>query len=346
MPKKNVPPFVQVVRDAKGKPIGYRGWAMLVGRRKFGPTRRDALEAHRDGVTMRGIAAQSSFGGTLGDRADEWLTEVGHTRAADTREFYAGKFASVFETIPRTVPLEAVTSATLRVLVHEATGRGLSGRTVQHLRRTLNGFFGWCLRRGYVRSNPVAAVEWPRAEETQPDVLNEVELASVLARITEPWPRALVVFLAFTGLRRAEMARLRCSDVNLTDRVLWVDGKTRKQSHPLPADAVSAAHVLLADRGEFVIPGSTERGRREKVAETFRRWQKKLKEPRLHPHAMRHSVATILLRKGVAAPVVQRFLRHSSYAMTQRYVHLVEDDVRSATGKLRLLGDDGQAEHG
>jgi len=76
------------------------------------------------------------------------------------------------------------------------------------------------------------------------------------------------------------------------------------------------------------------------VAETFRLWQRRLKEPRWHPHTLRHSVATIMLRRGVSPATVQRFLRHASYAMTQRYVHLVESDLRAATTRLRLLGDD------
>ena len=54
-----------------------------------------------------------------------------------------------------------------------------------------------------------------------------------------------------------------------------------------------------------------------------------------------------MLRKGVAAPTVQRFLRHSSFAMTQRYVHLVEADVHAAAQRLRLVPEvDAAAKHG
>jgi site-specific recombinase XerD len=37
---------------------------------------------------------------------------------------------------------------------------------------------------------------------------------------------------------------------------------------------------------------------------------------------------------------VQRFLRHSSYAMTQRYVHMVEQDLRAGIGVLQLVPKD------
>jgi integrase len=200
-----------------------------------------------------------------------------------------------------------------------------------------------------VRDNPVSLVDWPRAENTEPEALNEVELVSLLQRITDPWAAALAMFIAYTGLRRAEVARLAVADVDVTNAVLWVRGKARSQSHPLPADAVAAAQLLIAraDGSEFLIPGGTDASRRGRVAETFRTWQRELKEPRWHPHTLRHSVATIMLRKGVSPAIVQRFLRHASYAMTQRYVHMVEDDLRGATTKLRLLGgDEKKAEHG
>jgi integrase len=194
----------------------------------------------------------------------------------------------------------------------------------------------------------VPTVDWPRPEDHRPDVFTEVELAGVLAKVTDQFARDLAVFLAYTGLRRAELARLLVADVDAAAGVLWVRGKVRAQSHPLPpAAAAAAARLALLAGGEALISGTTERARRERIAETFRTWQRKLKEPRFHPHALRHSVATIMLRQGAAPGTVQRFLRHASYAMTQRYVHMVEADVRGATARLRLVGgDDDAAQHG
>lgn len=348
MPKKNIPPFVQVLRNKGRTRIrGYRGWATLAGRRKFGPLRQDAMKAHADAVVMRGMQEEPSFGGAFESRANDWLADVRKTRAADTVDFYDSKLKAIYLSIPKSVALARITPPVLREFVREAQERGLGARTIQHCRRTLNCFFVWCIRRGYAMQNPVGNIDWPKPAETMPDVFNEVELAGLLAKIADPWARDLATFMAFTGLRRAEMARLRNDAIDLRDHVLWVAGKTRAQAHPIPADATEAAARLARADAEFVVPGESEKGRREKVAETFRQWQDKLKEPRFHPHALRHSVATILLRKGVGAPTVQRFLRHSSYAMTQRYVHMVESDLRTATAQLRLVAPrEAEKEHG
>jgi len=345
-----LPPYVQVLyrgKAADGEVRGYRGYCSVPGgRRRFGPTRATAAEAAKDAARMRGAAEQQPWGGTFGATADEWLAAVAVRVAADTVTFYRSKLKLLQRTIPGTMPLERVSAAVLREFVRDAVGRGLSARTIQHCRRTMHAMFAWCCRRGRLATNPVPQVEWPRPTDHAPDVMTEAELAGCLGRISDCWARDLAVFLAYTGLRRAEIARLRVADVDLAAGVMWVRGKARHQAHPISAAVAAAAARLVAAAGETVVPGATDQARRAKVAETFRTWQKRLGEPRWHPHALRHSVATIMLRQGTSAAVVQRWLRHASYAMTQRYVHMVESDLRAATTRLRLLGDDGAASHG
>lgn len=345
-----LPPYVQVLyrgRAADGHVRGFRGYASVPGgRRRFGPTRATAAEAAKDAQRMRGVAAEQPWGGAFGRVADEWLESIATRVTPDTVAFYSSKVKLLQTTIAAGMPVERISAAVLREFVREAQERKLSARTIQHCRRALHAMFAWCLRRGRLTVNPVHQVEWPRPAESSPDVLGEAELASCLGRITDPWARDLAVFFAYTGLRRAEMARLRVGDVDLGAGVLWVRGKARSQSHPIPADIHAAAARLVAAAGETLVPGSTDKARRAKVAETFRAWQRKLQEPRWHPHALRHSVATIMLRHGIAPAVVQRFLRHASYAMTQRYVHMVESDLRAATTRLRLLGDGDATQHG
>jgi site-specific recombinase XerD len=48
------------------------------------------------------------------------------------------------------------------------------------------------------------------------------------------------------------------------------------------------------------------------------------------PHRWRHSYATSLIRRGVDVSKVQRLLGHSRLATTERYVHLVIEDLAAA----------------
>lgn len=352
MPRRNLPPYVQVLWKGR-KPNrtlrGYRGWWMRGSKRCFGPIRPTADEAHRDAVKMRDVRDSTTWGGAFETRANDWLDSLKVTATPDTLDFYRGKLANIYRTVPRSMPVDRITAAVLREFVREAREvHHLGNRTVQHCRRTLNGFFRWLVRRGFVRDNPVPNVEWPKPVDTRPDVFTRAELVDVLARVTDPWAAALGMFAACSGLRRAELARLRVADVDAVNRTAWVRGKSRDQNQAIADDADGAVALLLAAaKGrEFVIPGGTDRSRRNTIAETFRHWQKKLGEPRWHSHALRHSMITIMLRDGAPQAAVQRAGRHASYATTQRYANLIADDVRAAQSRLRLLPKVEEKGHG
>ena len=56
--------------------------------------------------------------------------------------------------------------------------------------------------------------------------------------------------------------------------------------------------------------------------------------PNAYPHALRHSFATELIRKGVSFSHTQRLMGHASVSITQIYEHLVTDDIEKAHAKL------------
>lgn len=353
MPRVNLPPYVQCVYRGK-KPdrvlIGYRGWWMRGEKRCFGPTRKKAQQAYADAMDRRQANRDApSWGGTLETRANEWLADAAVRVTTDSLDFCRGKLAAVYRTIPKSMPVDRITPAILREFVREAREKHhLGARTVQHCRRVLNAFFRWMIRRGFVTTNPVPDVEWPKPEESRPDVFTEAELIDLLARITDPWAQALALFIAGTGLRRAEVCRVQLGDVDAAGLLVWVRGKVRAEAQPIHQDAAGAVALLLesAKGREFLIPGSTDRARRNVVAETFRKWQRELKEPRFHPHALRHTLCTVMQRNGAGITTAQRALRHASVKTTQGYSHLIAADARDGMARLRLVRDEGEAEHG
>lgn len=55
--------------------------------------------------------------------------------------------------------------------------------------------------------------------------------------------------------------------------------------------------------------------------------------PNAYPHSLRHTFTTTMLRNGATLSHVQRLLGHSNISTTQRYEHLVTDDIRRAHSK-------------
>lgn len=55
--------------------------------------------------------------------------------------------------------------------------------------------------------------------------------------------------------------------------------------------------------------------------------------PNAYPHSLRHTFTTTMLRNGATLSHVQRLLGHSNISTTQRYEHLVTDDIHRAHTK-------------
>jgi len=51
-------------------------------------------------------------------------------------------------------------------------------------------------------------------------------------------------------------------------------------------------------------------------------------------HDLRHSLATIAVMGGASFYDVQKFLGHSDVSMTQRYAHMVDDSLQTATDNM------------
>src|SRR5262249_49240167 len=120
---------------------------------------------------------------------------------------------------------------------------GLSPKTVRNHLSLLGRIFRVAIRWRLVTANPVEMVEPPKAEDTEPEVLTEVEIAQLIAAYREleadadeagrQWwalARRLVTVAVATGLRRGELLGLRWQDVSMLDgrltvRQAWVRGE-------------------------------------------------------------------------------------------------------------------------
>jgi site-specific recombinase XerD len=140
-----------------------------------------------------------------------------------------------------------VSPSHLREYLNDLQKQNYSAATVNQAYRVLRTFFGWCLRESLLTADPMARVRRPKLSRPVPVHLSmdDVErLIAACASTTNPdRNKAIVVVFLDTGLRRAELASLELTDVDIPARLLTVRlGKGRKGRRVPLSSAV--AHIL------------------------------------------------------------------------------------------------------
>jgi len=158
-------------------------------------------------------------------------------------------------------------------------------------------------------------------------------LAAVAARI-DNWSklkdrdRLIIKLLAYTGLRRAELADLRCRDIRSGFLRVYHGKGEKGRSIPLTRDLSREIPQYVADcnlgPAQRLIPLSP--GRLYQVVTGYAR---RAGIDDISPHKLRHYFATRLVEKGAQLPAVQELLGHEDLGTTRIYLDVVPSHLIS-----------------
>jgi len=152
--------------------------------------------------------------------------------------------------------------------------------------------------------------------------------------------RAILEMLFCSGLRVSEIISLNRENFSLLKNEFSVTGKGDKQRIVfLSEPAQTALYQYLKKRRDpdpalFVRHHKTNK--REDLRLSVRTVQRIVKKyairagisKNIHPHTLRHSFATDLLRNGADIRSVQALLGHSSISTTQIYTHITDKHLK------------------
>jgi site-specific recombinase XerD len=231
---------------------------------------------------------------------------------------------------------------------------GLKQVTVHKHYRAIRRFLAWSVEAQILSANPLAGFHMKRPQSF-PHVPLDEDVQRVLKHCGSTQEgrraRALVLFIADTGLRVSELTRLHVEDVNLGLRSCTVRaGKGQKPRTVFfgPTTA-KALRDYLATRQEwhpedfcFAHPDGRPLSRFQ-VGHILASLSRKagLARP-ISPHGLRHYFATAFLRAGGDLETLRQLLGHTTLTMTLRYCHMLQLDVsrnyRRASPVDHLLG--------
>ena len=237
--------------------------------------------------------------------------------------------------------------------------RPTTGVYVEGHRAVAEGLFTWAVGEGRLARSPMSGVERFRGDRPPIRTLTRHEIAVLLAQQPDTAMgrrnRAMLAFMYDTGVRGAELVRLRLEDVDVGAGQARIRGKNRRvETVPLSPALRSLLLGYLRDdrrpRANNATPAFfLSRDGSAVTTNAIRLWMRRAKVPaglegkRVSPHVIRASAATHFAASGVSAFGVQRFLRHRTPTMSQRYVDLGSIDFAqlhaSASPFQRLSSD-------
>lgn len=272
-------------------------------------------------------------------------------------------------------PLSALTSAALSAWIaslvdgsaRSCHGVMLAPATIKGIHTALSVAVNHALANGWIQSDPLRAVRWPKDKQAQRAYLT-VEQVERLADAAGDHGIDIRL-LAYTGMRIGEALALRVADVDLRRRRITVArtktvgregsaetiGSTKNSQVrrvPIPSMLVDGLKELTAGRdgGEplLVSPRGKVWGEsnwRNRV------WRPAMKAAgldrieRLTVHSLRHTYASMAIAGGADVKTLQKAMGHSAASITlDVYADLWPDrldDVADAIGRVAARGNPG-----
>lgn len=251
------------------------------------------------------------------------------------------------------MPLSAIRQPDVVEWVGTLQDKGLAPATIGKAHQLLAGAMQAAVDAGLIASSPCRNVPLPQVERHEMRFLTHAEIARLADAMDERY-RALVLVLAYGGLRIGEAIALRPSrlletrrELEVAETAAWVKGhahlgppKTRagrrRVALPGPVWDELMTHVA-ANAGEWVFPAPSG-GLLQPQTWRRRFWTPATKGAGLEGlriHDLRHTAVSLWIEAGADVKRVAGRAGHSSVAFTlDRYGHLYPDADAALADRL------------
>lgn len=321
-------------------------------------TKRDAeaFAATVEVSKLRGEFVEASASRvTVGSLGKSWLERQTHLKPSSAR---TTEVAWRVHVEPRWggVVLADIRHSDVSRWVADMSAAGSGPVTVTRAYGVLAAVLDEAVRDRRLASNPARGVKLPRKVKGDRAYLTHRQVRTLADEAGERGP--VVLLLAYTGLRWGELAGLHVRDVdlkrrrvavvrnavNVGGRVVVGTPKTHeRRTVPLPEFLVEELAPVVKGRGRDEVLFPAARGGYALSPGQGTWWAGAVARcidedpefPRVTPHAMRHTAASLAVSAGAHVKAVQRMLGHASAAMTlDTYADLFDDDLEAVASAL------------
>ena len=197
---------------------------------------------------------------------------------------------------------------------------------------------------------PIFSIDVPVADDPLPRFLDDVQAArlTAAAAAAAPFDRLVIEVLSRTGMRVGELCGLAGDSVFVSDGEPWLRvpvGKLHNDRniplHPNAARLIAEWTLDNPPAGGRLIHIDGQPLDRHHVSRIVRRVAAAAGLGHVHPHQLRHTLATQAINRGMRLESIATMLGHRSLRMTLTYARIanktVADEYASASAKIDAL---------
>lgn len=169
-----------------------------------------------------------------------------------------------------------------------------------------------------------------KPRRTIKDTLSEAEIARLIGTCKNIRERAILVLLAYSGIRAKELCSLKVSDFSIPNQSLHIQAgkgnKNRVACIPSECLCIVLEYLTAFPRPVTEFLFSTLRKNNPYATGDLRKLVKVVAKrmgftKRVYPHLFRHSLATNMLNRGATIYTIQQQLGHAYMETTMVYLH-------------------------
>lgn len=263
----------------------------------------------------------------------------------DSKDFAIRRFETYINSLE--LSLYTATEQTIVDYYRDSKESGLSESTCYKYSAVVYEFFQCLVDAGELLVNPAFRVKSHRGLKIPQHIPDHINIETICNRLyasgdTLDYRDALVIDLIYSGgLRKGEIQRLKCSDVDCENALVKVKGKGgHERVVPIGKEcAQKVQHYIYNTRPKLLKDGcpsalflSYKTGQRITIVGIGRMFDRINERyhlnPKLAPHSLRHACATDLLRNGAPIQDISKILGHVDIRTTEIYTRVTIEDLK------------------
>jgi integrase/recombinase XerC len=220
---------------------------------------------------------------------------------------------------------------------------------------SLNTFFDWCLKRGYINDNPMKVVSRPKNNtEHKVTYLTKVEINRLFKAIDKNQnetfkmrDKTIIGLALATALRVSALVNINVDDIDFENNVVKVIEKRQKiREIPIGENTKNMLQEWVEFRADvyedidspaLFLSKNYERISVWGVNDMLEKYCDWAGIKRVTFHKLRASAACALAKAGVPVKAISQQLGHSGIGVTMRYVDVFNEDKEKTKGILDNL---------